>query len=111
MNISKMTQWRCKKKHVLGVVVHERNGNRRWERLILFRHAVDLSANEPVDIDVIANIDGTMLDVSCDVPGCGAVRSWFATGQAQGGQAQGGQVSGSQVSGSQVSGVRYQEVG
>ena len=77
MNISEMTQWRCKNGHVLGIIERVKNGERRKTRLLLFRNALDLNSGTGV-IDVMANIDGTTLDVRCSVPGCGAMRSWFA---------------------------------
>jgi hypothetical protein len=46
---------------------------------MIFRHAIDLSANgQAAEPDVMANITGTTLEVRCDVPGCGKMRSWFA---------------------------------
>lgn len=77
--------WKCKNGHTLGVVQRievsrEFEGKPlryRTTRLMLYRHAVDLSAEAPAEVEVMANVEGTTMDVCCDVDGCGAVRSWF----------------------------------
>jgi hypothetical protein len=28
-------------------------------------------------VDMIANIEGTVMDIRCSVPGCGEVRTWW----------------------------------
>lgn len=76
--LKEMKQWKCENGHVLGVIQRAKAGKRHVARLMLFRKAIDLNANGQADeIDVIANIEGTTLDVRCSVPGCGKVRSWF----------------------------------
>jgi hypothetical protein len=73
-------QWKCPNGHVLGVVERAKEVNngryRHVTRLILYRHAIDLSQAQPEDVDVIGALEGTMLRIRCDVPGCGAVRTW-----------------------------------
>ncbi len=46
-------------------------------RLLLFRQAIDQEPGYLQDVDVIAVIEGTTLDVRCSVPGCGASRTWW----------------------------------
>lgn len=69
--------WKCKNNHVLGIVQRVQigsDGDNYWTtRLALFRQAID--ADEAVDIDVIANIEGTVTDIRCSV--CGEVRTWW----------------------------------
>ena len=84
-----LKDWKCKNGHVLGVrqnIERERAiapgmGGKairyHTARLMLYRRAVDPQAASPAEVDVIANVEGTTLDVRCDVEGCGAVRSWF----------------------------------
>lgn len=76
-------QWKCKKQagHVLGFIerVHKsQNGHKvHIERLSLLRHAIDLCAETPAEVDVVAVIEGFSPTVKCDVPGCGAERTWW----------------------------------
>ena len=77
-------QWKCKNDHLLGIVerveVSGKGGKYHVSRLILFRQAIDLDPNPTVslaDVDVIANIEGTVMDIRCSVPGCGEVRTWW----------------------------------
>jgi len=73
-----LKQWKCRKGHVLGVVQRFKVDQGHVSRLMLFRHAIDLSENAKLeDVDVIANIEGTTLDVACDVPQCCEKRTWF----------------------------------
>jgi hypothetical protein len=76
-----LKQWKCPNGHVLGVIkkikVKNSQGKARHVgRLMLFRHAIDLSQPRPEEVDVIGALEGTMLHIRCDVPGCGAVRPW-----------------------------------
>ena len=80
-HLDELKQWKCKNGHVLGVVERARVENcqgRTWHvsRLILFRHAIDLSQPEPEEVDVIGVAEGTVLHIRCDVPGCGEIRPW-----------------------------------
>ncbi len=75
--------WKCKNGHTLGVVqrveasrqICGRPVRYHTTRLLLYRQAVDLAAESPQDVEVIACIEGTTLDVRCSC--CGAVRSWY----------------------------------
>ncbi len=76
-------QWVCPNNHVLGIVERvpiSSNGTKyHVSRLMLFRQAIDRDAASIVmeDVDVIANIEGTVMDIRCSVPGCGEVRTWW----------------------------------
>lgn len=63
--------WRCENDHVLGQVLRERNGA---SMLLLYRHAVDPGDGSDA-VEVMAVVEGRVLDVRCDI--CGAVRTWF----------------------------------
>lgn len=66
--------WLCgvQKGHVLGMVRKNGSGVRQ---LLLYRHAVDVEAVEMAEVDVIAVLDGRVMDVRCSV--CGEVRTWM----------------------------------
>lgn len=68
-----LKEWRCKNGHILGQV--KRNG-RGIRQLLLYRHAVNLEADQPEEVDVIGYLEGTMMNIQCDVAGCGEVRTW-----------------------------------
>lgn len=78
-----LKQWKCRRGHVLGLVERVQassNGNKyHISRLMLFRQAIDRDPTSVsmADVDVIANIEGTVMDIRCSVPGCGEVRSWW----------------------------------
>lgn len=77
-----LKQWKCPNGHVIGVIDHVslKNGqgkSRHVSRLLLFRHAVDLSQSNLMAADVVGDVEGTMLHIKCDVAGCGAIRSWW----------------------------------
>lgn len=81
-NLGSLKQWKCEKGHVLGVIRRDKakaeSGRDFWvSRLMLFRQAVDLNAQAMTDVDVIALIEGTTLDVRCSVPGCNCSRTWW----------------------------------
>ena len=65
--------WLCKNGHVLGQV--KRNG-RGIRQLLLYRHAVDMKAEKPEEVEVMGYLEGTMEKIRCDVDGCGEVRTW-----------------------------------
>lgn len=67
-----LKQWRCKNGHVLGAI--QLNGN-EVVRLMLYRHAVDLAADVPAEVDVVGPVLGTM-PVVCDAEHCGDVKLW-----------------------------------
>ncbi len=66
--------WRCPNGHILGLAQREKVDGRWVTRLALYREAVDPTADAPAEVDVVAVVDGSALDVRCSV--CGAVRSW-----------------------------------
>lgn len=68
-------QWRCKNDHVLGVISWNGSG---IPQLMLYRHAVDLTADEPEQVDVMGPLQGRM-PVRCDVDGCNSVMPWKAS--------------------------------
>ena len=55
-----LKQWQCSKGHALGVIRMNGNG---IPQLMLYRHAVDLSAEQPAQVDVGGN---HVLDVGDD---------------------------------------------
>jgi hypothetical protein len=73
--------WVCENGHWLGQTVRaevNKDGRKIYvTRLNLFRHAIDTKAERPEEVDVVAVLEGTVPVVQCDVPGCGASRSWF----------------------------------
>ena len=78
-----LKQWKCDNGHVLGVIQRVKAESGHVARLMLFRHAIDLNGNGHLeDVDVIANIEGTTLDVVCDVEKCGKKRTWFISADA-----------------------------
>ena len=68
-------QWKCPHGHVLGLVKRVRMGPGHISRLLLFRSAVDPAAEDPARVEVFAVIEGTALDIQCDI--CGEVRPWY----------------------------------
>jgi len=66
-------QWLCKHGHVLGAI--QWNGN-KVPFLLLYRHAVDMGADDPEAVDVIGPVIGQM-PVRCDI--CDQVRTWEMT--------------------------------
>jgi hypothetical protein len=42
--------------------------------LLLYRLAVDMRAEEPGEVDVMAIVEGHVMDVRCSI--CGRVRTW-----------------------------------
>ncbi|HFC09052.1 MAG TPA: hypothetical protein ENJ54_04225 [Chloroflexi bacterium] len=66
--------WKCPNGHILGLARRQKVNGRWVTRLLLYREAVDTAAERPAEVDVVAAIEGTALDVRCSV--CGAVRSW-----------------------------------
>jgi len=73
-------EWHCKNGHLLGLVKRVRiklpDGMAlHVSRLLLFRQAVDREAVNLEEIDVIAAVEGTALEIRCSV--CGEVRPWY----------------------------------
>ena len=63
--------WKCENQHTLGQVRRNGSGVRQ---LILYREAVDPEAEHPEDVDVIAIVEGHVMDVRCSI--CGSTRTW-----------------------------------
>jgi len=63
-------EWLCKNGHVLGAI--QWNGN-NLPFLMLYRHAIDLGANDPEAVDVVGPLMGQM-PVKCDI--CDDVQLW-----------------------------------
>jgi hypothetical protein len=78
--------WTCERDHVMGVIERVRvkvamNGTTVeyfTKRLMIFRAALDLTAEIPAEIEVAGTLDGRMLSMvwRCNVPGCGCLREW-----------------------------------
>src|SRR5512133_289924 len=68
-----LAPWKCKHGHVMGNV---RRSGSKVSQLLLFREAIDMTLERPCEVDVIAIVEGYVADVRCNVPGCGAVRTW-----------------------------------
>ena len=62
---------------MLGLISWNRNG---IPQLMLYRHALDMQAEHPEEVDVIGSLQGRM-PVRCDVPGCAAVQLWEVSEQ------------------------------
>ena len=69
-SIMDLKQWQCKNNHMLGMIRLNGNG---ITQLMLYRHAVDLSAEHPAEVDVLGPLVGRM-PVQCDI--CGDVQLW-----------------------------------
>jgi len=66
----KAVPWKCDNEHILGMM---KRGKKK--SLLLYRHALDMSVEEPVEVEVLGHLQGSMLEIKCDV--CGAVRTWM----------------------------------
>ncbi len=65
--------WKCEDgHHVLGMTRRNGSGVRQ---LLLYRQAVDLDAEEMAEVDVIAVVEGYVMDVRCSI--CGQTRTWI----------------------------------
>jgi len=67
--------WKCKNGHVIGQVRKAGNG---IQQLLLYRQAVDFEKGEPEEVDVMAVVEGTVMEIRCSI--CDEVRTWV-TGQ------------------------------
>jgi hypothetical protein len=64
--------WKCKNHHVLGQVRRNGSGIRQ---LLLYREAIDVTVGgEMAEVQVMAVVEGLVLDVSCSI--CGCPRTW-----------------------------------
>lgn len=72
-------EWKCPRGHTLGIVkrikIQTETSSGHISRLMLFRQAIDREAVDPENVDVIANVEGTALEIRCSV--CGEVRPWY----------------------------------
>ena len=73
--------WKCKNGHVMGQLkrVHapkKWNARHHETRLILYRHAIDVDAENPAEVEVLTTLTafGDAPNIKCDV--CGATRPW-----------------------------------
>jgi hypothetical protein len=66
-----LKQWHCKNNHALGMI--RLNGNRTPE-LMLYRHAVDLNAEQPAEVDLMIGPLVGRIPVRCDI--CDEVSLW-----------------------------------
>lgn len=66
-----LKQWHCKNNHALGMI--RLNGN-RTPQLMLYRHAVDLSADQPAEVDLMIGPLVGRMPVRCDI--CNDVSVW-----------------------------------
>lgn len=71
--MNEVKRWKCPNGHTLGVVRRSKIGGAHVTRLELFRQAL---ADGEGDVDVMAVVEGTVLNVRCSVPGCGESRTW-----------------------------------
>ena len=63
--------WQCPNGHVLGVVKRKAN---HGTQLLLYRRAVDGQMERPREVDVMAVVEGSVMDIRCDI--CGEMRTW-----------------------------------
>jgi hypothetical protein len=73
-----LKQWKCPKGHILGVVERASFTTQAGHcghvsRLMLYRQAISVDLG--VEVDVIAAVEGTALNVRCSI--CGEVRPWI----------------------------------
>jgi hypothetical protein len=80
--MDEVRMWRCGEGHVMGLVV--RNGS-HVHRLLLYRQAIEMEIPdcgmrvvEGALPEVMAVVEGTVLDVRCSV--CGSIRTWAVRG-------------------------------
>jgi hypothetical protein len=73
-----LKQWKCPKGHLLGVVERASFTTQAGHcghvsRLMLYRQAIPI--DQAMEVDVIAVVEGTALNVRCSI--CGEVRPWI----------------------------------
>ena len=69
-----LKQWQCKNNHALGMIRLNGNGS---PQLMLYRHAVDLTSDQPAQVDVMIGALVGQMPVQCDI--CGDVQLWAAS--------------------------------
>jgi hypothetical protein len=72
-----LKQWQCKNKHALGMIQLNGGGS---PQLMLYRHAVDLNADEPAEVDLMIGPLVGRMPVRCDL--CDTVELWDISDQA-----------------------------
>lgn len=76
--------WKCGQGHILGVTervrealqVNETTIRYYTTRLLLFREAVDMTADIPAEIDVASSLNGRILSMVHRCSVCGGIREW-----------------------------------
>lgn len=63
--------WRCRNNHALGMIQINGDGS---PQLMLYRHAVDLSAEMPAEVDLMIGPLVGRMPVRCDI--CNQVKLW-----------------------------------
>ena|SRR5690349_763969 len=66
-----LKQWHCKNNHALGMIRLNGGGS---PQLMLYRHAVDLTAEQPAEVDLMIGPLLGRMPVRCDI--CDDVRVW-----------------------------------
>ncbi len=72
--------WKCGNDHILGMVVFSARGVSVLE---LYRNAVDMTMETPAEVEVMGVLKGMMMNIRCDVPGCGCIRTWAEDARAK----------------------------
>jgi len=68
--MTKMKQWKCRNKHILGFVRWNGNG---IPQLMVLREALDMQADHPDEVDLLGPLDGRM-PIRCSI--CDDVQVW-----------------------------------
>jgi len=68
--MTKMKQWKCRNKHILGFVRWNGNG---IPQLMVLREALDMQAEHPDEVDLLGPLDGRM-PIRCSI--CDDVQVW-----------------------------------
>lgn len=68
-----LKQWQCKNKHTLGMIQINGDG---VPQLMLYRHAVDMNAEKPAEVELMIGPLIGRMPVLCDAPDCGTVTLW-----------------------------------
>lgn len=65
--------WKCPNGHIMGVI--SKNGS-NVSQLILYRQAIDMESDEPIEPEVFGVLDGIggMDNIKCSL--CGEIRDW-----------------------------------
>jgi hypothetical protein len=72
-NDNELKAWRDEAGHLLGWVRRNGSGVRQ---LMLLRQAIDMDSETPVEVDVLAIVEGgPVMEIRCSI--CDAVRSWY----------------------------------